>query len=120
VEVLLTNDDPQNIENICSIFRAAPGTLREISLMCCPKDLFPSEFLADLDSAISVCVTAPWIRWRVDLKDAEKRAEHELSAAVFASAVKQGMPTLHQQGKIIFEQCSFGREGFGNWTVDRL
>ncbi|KAF7324264.1 hypothetical protein MVEN_02651700 [Mycena venus] len=118
-ELPLTNDDPQNIENICSISRAAPGTLREISVMCSPTDLLPSEFLEDLDSALAVCVIIPWIRWRVDLKGA-KRAEGELSGVVFASAVKQGMPKLHKQGKVIFEQCSFSREGFGSWTVDRL
>ncbi|KAJ6566876.1 hypothetical protein B0H19DRAFT_1258059 [Mycena capillaripes] len=113
------SDDPRLINELSCILKAAPTTLREISIMCSPNGaLLPPEILAAVDSIVADSATAPRIRWRLDLEDAQED-EPELSIAVFEAPVKQAMPRLQEQGKVIVEQGSFMEEGFSAWAVNR-
>lgn len=112
------SDDPRLINELTSVLKAAPTTLREISILCTPTALLPPEILATVDSLVGASAAVPRIRWRLDLEEAQED-EPDLSIATFEDPVKLAMPMLQEQGKLIVERGSFMDEGFSVWALDR-
>ncbi|KAJ7761674.1 hypothetical protein B0H16DRAFT_537292 [Mycena metata] len=85
-----------------SILTAAPDSLREICITFTPKLRFLHQTaLARMDDFLTDG-GAPLIRWRLDVED-----NIESSFIDFVvSALEQGMPRLHAQGKLLVERRS--------------
>jgi hypothetical protein len=114
-------DEPWFVGHLTAILTAASDALEEI---CITYDSFPSsllnhsstpETMAAVEGAIVGSAFSPRIRWRVDV-DALSEAEKFFSG--FIASLQDGMPKLHEQGRLIIERYSSGY-GFGNTYFSR-
>ncbi|KAJ7853829.1 hypothetical protein B0H14DRAFT_3450017 [Mycena olivaceomarginata] len=112
-------DEPWFVGHLTAILTAASDALKEI---CITYDPFPSsllnhsstpETMAAVEGAIVGSAFSPRVRWRVDV-DALSEAEEFFSG--FIASLQDGMPKLHEQGRLIIERYS-ADDGFGNWTL---
>ncbi|KAJ7652512.1 hypothetical protein DFH06DRAFT_1134495 [Mycena polygramma] len=105
-------DVTPTIEHILSVLKAAPQTLKEISIKCATRGLPSWVLLGEIDTLVIESAACPRVRCRVDLRYSEA-----LTVAQYAAALQLGMPRLYAEGKLEIEQCSRIYPGSSSWAT---
>ncbi|KAJ7506890.1 hypothetical protein B0H11DRAFT_1973242 [Mycena galericulata] len=122
VELILyfrERDEPGFVSYLSSILGAAPETLEEVcihyhNLMADVLVPLAPQTIAALGNAIAGSACSARIRWHLLTHDG-----HETSWTKFVTSLREGLPKLHMQGRLVFERVSRGEGYFTSSWVNR-